>query len=72
MIYESFYLSDDKNVETLLEMTGLSLDELEENVPRFKSWQPWPGKLMGEVVVYEKKVVIRHHFLKNKKIYMEL
>lgn len=67
MIQDSFYLSQEENIEKFQELTGLCLDEIEHIVGRFSnnSWRK--GQLRGEVVVFvDSRVIIRHHF--NKKI----
>lgn len=68
MIVNSFYLSDETNVELFMEMTDLSYDEVESLVGRFKKdhWR-FAGKLMGEVIEYASgRVIVRHHFTKKK------
>lgn len=71
MVVESFYLSDENNIEVLSELTGLALDEIEEIVGRFrKNHYRFAGKLKGEVIVLSDETVkIRHHF--SKKIIWE-
>jgi hypothetical protein len=66
MIIESFYLSDEANIPRALELTGLSMDEIETIVGRFANHSWRKGLLRGEVVVYQDRVVIRHHFTKKK------
>jgi hypothetical protein len=66
MIIECFYLSNDSNIPRALELTGLSMDELETIVGRFAAHSWRSGLLRGEVVVYEDKIVIRHHFTKKR------
>lgn len=66
-IVESFYLSDDANIDKALNLTGLSLDELEAIVGRFSKHSWRSGQLRGEVLIdIEGRVVIRHHFNKKK------
>lgn len=60
------YLSDDKNVDLVLEQTGLSLKELESIVGRFKSTHhAWPNKLKGQFVDDFVNLKIVHHFTKK-------
>lgn len=67
MISESFYLSDESNLERACEITGMAPDEIEEVVGRFTKTSHRHGSLRGEVVVFVSgKVVIRHHFNKKK------
>lgn len=61
----SFYLSDEKNVDEALELCELSIDELESIVGRFTKNSQWAGKLRGEVCVDWNGVYIRHHFTKK-------
>lgn len=66
-IIDSFYLTDSRNIDKALELTGLSLDELEKIVGRFKiSHYKYPKKLKGEVIeLYDGTYKIRHHFTKK-------
>lgn len=67
MIETTAYLSDPKQVDCVLSATGLSIDELESIVGRFKEdhWR-WPNQLKGEVIFYvDGTVRIRHHFTKK-------
>lgn len=60
------YLSNEANIEQAMELTELSLDEIEAIVGRFAphSWRA--GQLRGEVVVRPNgQVIIRHHFSKK-------
>lgn len=62
----SIYLSDDTQLETVMELTGLSLDELESLVGRFNKGSVRAGQLRGELVTYiDDTVEIRHHFTKK-------
>ena len=61
------YLSDDTAIDYVLEATGLSLNEVELIVGRFKdNHHAWPNKLKGEYIetIYGDKI-IRHHFTKK-------
>jgi hypothetical protein len=67
MIVETFYLSDESNLERACEITGLAPDEIEQVVGRFTKTSHRCGALRGEVVVFiHGKVAIRHHFNKKK------
>jgi hypothetical protein len=67
MITETFYLSDESNLERACEITGLAPDEIEDVVGRFTKTSHRYGSLRGEVVIFiDGKVVIRHHFNKKK------
>ena len=67
---DSFYLSNPENLDKAIELTGLSLDELEIIVGRFKNHSSRAGQLRGEVLLLScGNVIIRHHF--NKKILWE-
>ncbi len=67
MIAESFYLSDEANLDKACELTGLAVDEIEGLVGRFTKTSHRAGSLRGEVLVFiDGKVVIRHHFNKKK------
>lgn len=61
------YLSDENNLEYVLNATGLSLDELEQIVGRFRAdHHAWPNKLKGEFVEnWEGDLKIVHHFSKK-------
>ena len=62
----SHYLSD-SDLEWVMEVTELSLDELEHIVGRFGNNSIRAGKLRGELVFDEVGTpIIRHHF--NKKV----
>lgn len=66
MLENSFYLSDSNNIPLAEELTGLSLDELELVVGRFKNHSMRAGQLRGEVIVMiDGSVKIRHHFTKK-------
>ncbi len=67
------YLTNDQNVHTVLEVTQISLEELESYVGRFKPthWR-FPGLLRGEAVLHANKLVIRHHFTKKTIITFDL
>jgi hypothetical protein len=58
------YLSDPNNVEHILDSTGLTLNELEEIVGRFKAdHHAWPNELKGEFKEdWDGVVKIVHHF----------
>jgi hypothetical protein len=67
MIKDSFYLSDESNLDRAIDITGLAPDEIELIVGRFKAHSHRAGQLRGEVVEYfDGTIVIRHHF--NKKV----
>lgn len=67
MIAESFYLSEDMNLDRAKDLTGLALDEIEAVVGRFSKTSNRSGSLRGEVVIHvDGSVSIRHHF--NKKV----
>jgi hypothetical protein len=67
MIKNSFYLSDERNIEKTLDLTELSMDELEQLVGRFKKHSHRHNKLRGEVVEYfDGSIEIRHHFTKKR------
>jgi hypothetical protein len=61
------YLSDDRNLQYVLNATSLSKDELETIVGKFKSnHHAWPNKFKGEYIEDwdgNKKIV--HHFTKR-------
>jgi len=59
------YLSDPNNIDYVLELTELSLDELEHIVGRFAKHSRRSGLLRGEVIVSHDAIVIRHHFTKK-------
>lgn len=60
------YLSDQNNIPTVLQLTELSLDELEQIVGRFAKHSWRAGQLRGEVVQDKKgNYIIRHHFTKK-------
>lgn len=65
-----FYLSDPSAVDEALSVTGLSIDELEFIVGRFKKdHHRWPNQLKGKVVFMKRGgVQIKHHFT-NKKLW---
>lgn len=66
MIEESFYLSDEANLEKACEVTGLAVDEIEGLVGRFTKTSHRHGSLRGEVLIFlDGKVVIRHHFTRK-------
>lgn len=62
---ETFYLSDDNNIELAMELTELDFDEIEIIVGRFAKNSHRAGKLRGEVVNNYGRVFIRHHFTKK-------
>lgn len=62
---ESFYLSDDSNIDLALELTELDFDELEIIVGRFSKSSRRCGQLRGEVVNNYGRIFIRHHFTKK-------
>ena len=66
MIVEQFYLTEEGAVDRLLQITDLSMDEVETIVGRFKdSHYRFAGLLKGEVLVNIcNSVTIRHHFKK--------
>ena len=67
MIEETFYLSEEGNLERAMFLTDLSSDEIEILVGRFRNNSHRAGKLRGEVIVMVSgSIIIRHHF--NKKI----
>lgn len=64
MIVRQFYINT--NVELALEITGLSLDELEQVVKRYKKHSFRAGLLRGEVQEFADGVIkIRHAFTKK-------
>lgn len=68
MIVDSFYLSNKRGKNKLMEISDLSEDEITLIVGIFRKdhWR-FAGKLKGEVVVYaDGRIVIRHHFKKTK------
>lgn len=66
MIQNSFYLSNEENINQALDITDLCLDEIETIVGRFTKISIRSGQLRGEVVQYvDGKVIIRHHFTKK-------
>ena len=66
MIVESFYLSDETNLDRAIELTGLSFDELFGIVGRFTKHSWRSGQMRGEVILKSTgEVVIRHHFTKK-------
>lgn len=63
---ESFYLSEDKNIDKALQLTQLSMDEIEYIVGRFNKASHRSGKLRGEIVQnLDGSITIRHHFTKK-------
>jgi len=65
-IKNSFYLSDENNIEKAIKLTNLALDEIELIVGRFANHSRRAKKLRGEVVItQEGQVLIRHHFHKK-------
>jgi len=67
MVIKSFYLSDETLIPKALKLTGLSFDELETMVGRFRKTSCRSGQLRGELVVtIDGNVIIRHHFTKRK------
>jgi hypothetical protein len=67
MIIECFYLSSLPNVDKALKLTGLSLDEIETVVGRFrKDHYRFAGLMKGEVIkMVDGSVKLRHHFTKK-------
>jgi hypothetical protein len=67
IVEDSFYLSEDGNIDRLLQMCELSSDEVEEIVGRFRSdHYRFANKLKGEVLIgMDGSLEIRHHFKKN-------
>jgi hypothetical protein len=64
MIIRQFYINT--NVELALEITGLSLDELEQVVKRYKKHSFRAGLLRGEVLeLVDGCIKIRHAFTKK-------
>lgn len=65
------YLSDDEGAHTAMELTEMSVDELECVVGRFRDdHHRFPGRLKGKVVVKSTgQVQLRHHF--NNKLLWE-
>lgn len=61
------YLTDQKNVDRILETLNITIEELESYVGRFKAdhWK-FAGKLKGYVLFYDDKIIIKHHFTKRK------
>lgn len=60
------YLSTDEG-KLVTKLTGLSLDEIEEIVGRFRCNHERAGQLKGELVQNNKGMyILRHHFLKKK------
>jgi hypothetical protein len=73
MIVESYYLSNPKNLETVMDLTELSLDEIESMVGRFTKQSQWAAELRGELVVKANgDMVLRHHFNKNIKYWSNI
>lgn len=71
MIRKSIYLSNDNQLDEILDYTELSIDELELIVGRFNKNSRFAGKLRGELIIsIDNKISIRHHF--TKKILWEL
>jgi hypothetical protein len=61
------YLSDETNLQKVMDVTELSLDEIEVIVGRFAKHSCRAGQLRGELVVKaDGSVLLRHHF--NKKV----
>jgi len=62
----SFYLSNHDGASRLMNLTDLSMDEIEGIVGRFRQNHERAGKLKGEVFVYMDGLVrIKHHFTKK-------
>jgi len=60
------YLSDDNNIKKALELTELSIDELESIVGRFAKHSWRAGQLRGELIQDKKgNIIIRHSFTKK-------
>jgi len=73
MIDESFYLSDEKKLPRAVQLTGLSMDEIEYVVGRFRPDHRFGGLLKGELIKSIDaesdsgySVSVRHHFTKKK------
>ena len=73
MIDESFYLSDESKLSRAALLTGLSVDEIEYIVGRFRPDHRFGGLLKGELIksIDSKSesgysVYVRHHFTKKK------
>lgn len=67
MILEQYYLSEPHSIQKAEGLTGLSHDEIEHIVGRFKTdhWR-FAGKLKGELLLKSSgQVIIRHHFTKK-------
>ena len=65
-IRETYYLSNEQDLDFFLEFTGLDLDEVEQIVGRFKEGHARAGELKGEFVVnMDNSYYIRHHFTKK-------
>jgi len=70
MIEQSYYLSNPENLETVQELTELSLDEIEHMVGRFTKASQWAGELRGELILKTNgDIILRHHFNKSKKFW---
>lgn len=60
-------LSDESNLQKVMDVTELSLDEIEVIVGRFAKHSCRAGQLRGELVVkVDGSILLRHHF--NKKV----
>lgn len=67
MILERYYLSEPHSLQKAKGLIGLSQDEIEHIVGRFKAdhWR-FPGKLKGELLLKSSgQIIIRHHFTKK-------
>lgn len=63
---EEFYLSDYEVLERALELTGLSIGEVEYICGRFHEKHDLADRIMGKIIVYDTgEVEIRHHFLRH-------
>lgn len=66
MIIKSLYLSEDQNLNEVIELTELSMDEIESVVGRFRSHSSRAGQLRGELIETEDgQILIRHAFTKK-------
>lgn len=62
----NLYLSNTDTLDTVMELTGLDMDELEHVVGRFKSHSTRAGQLRGELfMLNDGSYGIRHHFTKK-------
>ena len=63
----NLYLSNEKNIKTISEFSGLDYDEIESLVGRFTKHSTRAGNLRGEFIFDEitGEMYIRHHFTKK-------